>query len=645
MTVLLDPDGPVRAALPLKVYYGGYALGAPEWQLSSAGRLMELDLRSGRAPSAARIAVENAPAETEVRTGIGPDGAPGRPLVGPRNFGLHALVKVTAQPGQTEEVVFLGLVAAHGYDLGAERFVVEARDFRWLLEKIPVLGRQAYRPSSETYAFELAALPVFNAGGRADRYAAGDSIPAFAPPGSDVAGRWRRGDVWNYLRRYWNAAPAEGLISTAGWLDWPEAVEDGALGFLFEDDGESSPPELALGGLTLAGALDELLRGAGKLDWTLAPLAEGQAQLKVFSTLSPGESQRQVTLARGTPGGSARLLRPEVAGGELTLSADRIAARVRALGAPERYDVSFDTASGTLAPGWSSAHQAAWLALSEAERARQYPAVFARWVVPDDLDWTEVFDAQGEETVLGEERAREFGARLLSADGAVSGADGEPVRIRLQLWRSKDAGATWEPAPAGVAAAPLAGALGVELPAAARQELSRAPGAAPERWSWDGDDSPWDIRVTASLGADRRASFLAQKSDTGWPASERLVLESGFRFDARRKAWIPASGGHPVAEGGEPALFGAAAADPERDDRERLAAAAERRLSDLARPSWRGEVRLSALRADVAPGDWLVKLAGGGDRPDVEVRAAVRRLIWSVEDQTTAVGFGAEERP
>jgi hypothetical protein len=42
----------------------------------------------------------------------------------------------------------------------------------------------------------------------------------------------------------------------------------------------------------------------------------------------------------------------------------------------------------------------------------------------------------------------------------------------------------------------------------------------------------------------------------------------------------------------------------------------------------------------VAPGDWLVKLTGGGSRPDLEVRSAVRRVEWRAAEQLTAVGVG-----
>jgi len=633
----LDPNGPVRASAVVRVYSGGTDLAAPDWALAAGARLARLVRSSGREPSLALIVLENAPADTVVNTGIGPDGSDDCPLVEPAGFGLHTLVKVTVESGGAEVTAFLGLVAAHRYDLGAERFIVEARDYRWLLEKIPVLGREVYRPSSETYQFIPEALPVFNAAGAADRYAESMSLPAFAAAASGSAAHWQRGDAWNYLRYHWNVSPPEGWISTEDWLDWPEADPEGALGFLYEDSGAA--PELALGGLTLAAAVDRLVRGAGAYSWTLEYVGD-QARLVAFGTLQPGTGQRSLSLARGTPGGTVLTERPEVTGGELRLDAARTVARVRALGAPEAYDVSFDTLAGTLVPSWSSAHQAAWLALPEGERARAYPAVFSRWVVPDDLDWTEIFANSGEETACCEERARALGALLLSADAGTVGADGRPVRLGLQLWRSQDGGLSWEPPPAGVTATVLAGSPGIELSAGARQELVRSPGGAAECWSWDGQDSAHALRVTASLVADRRLARSEQRAGTPWPAGEAVLVAPQCRYQARRQAWVPAVEGLPAAEGGTPELFGQDAPDPIRDDGPALADLAAEALADLARPRLTGEILLPGLRADVAVGDWLVKLSGGGLRPDLEVRSAVRRVEWRAAEQLTAVSVG-----
>lgn len=643
VSIDLDPAGLVRSAAELRVYVGGTDPSAPDWRLAPApGSAVEsLVLRSGREPSSARISLEAGPDFARVFFGAGPDGAAGRALLEPEGFRLHSLVRVAALAGAAEETVFLGLVAAHRYDLAAERFTVECRDFRWLLEKVPVRGRRAAGAGGEEF-FQAAALPVFNAGGAPDRCALAGWPPAFAPPQAPWAARWKRGDVWNYLRRQFNAAPPAGLLSTAAYLEWPEAAPGGQFGFLFEAGGHAdAAPELALGGLSLAAALQALLGaggGAPGLDWTLEPAGD-KARLVAFRADAPDENRRALVLRRGAPGGELAAERPEVAGGAVTLDAGRMVTAARALGAPERYDATFDTLAGTLAPGWTAADQAAWLALPEAERARAFPDVFARWTLPAGFDWTKVFAAAGEEALFLEERGREFGALLLSADAAAPGAAGAPARLPLQVWRSTDGGASWEPPPGGVAAAPLAGECGVRLSPAARQALVRAPGGAAAPWSWDGSAGAWHLRVTASVAADRRPERLAAASPAGWPAGETLLVLPGCRCDARREAVIPAREGQPSA-GGEPALFGHGAPAALRDDGEQLAAAAARELADRARPALTAEVLVPGLRADVAPGDYLERLAGGGERPDLEVRAAVRRVEWRVAEQLTVISAG-----
>lgn len=580
---------------------------------------------------------------------LDPTGTTG-PVPTPDGWQRFDVVKLClAEPGADDEVCkYVGYLVDWTEDLETGIVTLHFEDHRCLLSRIVHRGAWwvdlTQTPVTRTWIEHF--VPEFNPRGKPNLYRYYDlnaTWLAFVDEASSAAVAWQRGIAWNYLRRYHSVE----LITTGdnpianvrNWLDWSEASSGGWGSTLFGDD--ASVPDLGQGGGDLCSILDALIRRRADCSWTLGyDGTSGRARFVLFGTGSDSltSEQQRVSFARGDVGDKPATGEPEVVGGRLTHSARRTALRQYGLGARKRFDVTLDTVAGTLEQGWTAADQAAWIALDDDERGKQYPHVFLRWVAAANLNWASTFGWAANLV-----RARQGGGELESGDYS------DPkVKIRMLVWRSTSAGApyTWERVPAELHCSPARGVLGVEFPQGAREEREWVPDDGEDFFTWDGNDGApavYQVRVTISVEADERVNAWNGGDFDEWPDLERMLIDDGYEYQARRDAYLLCDGsGNPVASGGTETLKGSGADDEIRDDTGKLSDACTRLASQRVRTTVEGSIRLRGLRGDLSVGDYVVKLVSGGDdgtRPDWNVEAPIRALTFDAlgQEPTTSV--------
>lgn len=543
-------------------------------------------------------------------SGLDSTGSPAGSIVRPEQAWMTDQVKIVHTPYGEESgtIVFRGLVTgvipAWRTESGAVHLVVS--DQRWLMQGAPIVGWRHYNPALEESSFLAAFLPVFNPNGKGNRCTVSGYETEIITPGWGASSAfWARGHVWNGLREHFlepEADPEDVINYLSHAIDWPELASDGDWAPLF--DADNVWPDMAIGGIYCDKALDLLVHKRGGHDWWLAPDGGNDLPVLTLYGTAPGTiaaSQTRVSFARGTAGQTVQQAEADVIGGGPSWDASRVALQVLGLGARKRYDLSFDTVAGSAGHGWLSEELTAWLGLSDAERRKQYKNVLRRFVVPLAMDWVSEFGWTA--NVLGEKLA---GAQLVSTDPGSSGSDGQPVRLRAQVWRSKDSGSTWEELPqtyGGIS--PIAGGLGIELAEAARDKF----------WTWDGDEGDpvvYDLRLTISVECEERLAVDPVKLEgTDWPRRDRLLLDDHFKYEARRKAYMNQVGGSPVLNGGTPDVLGPAADQVVRNDGDRMSLAMVNLADQLARLGREGDIVLSGFRPELKPGDVLEEITGG----------------------------------
>lgn len=620
------------------------------WSLSAELKCVSIRHRAGKTPSQAVLEICGKdtdplrPAGGYVAgTGLDANGAGQGAIVRPAACHLMEqvkIVKVTPAVDEDPEVeteLFRGIVTDIIPDWATERTQVVVSDWRWLLARTPILGWTYFYQVGEVdqHEFLLESLPIFNQGGRPDKYD-GDDVATYPAsicgPDHEDGAPWTRGDIWNGLRHhYQEEVPEDGggdqlIPATSHYLDWPAVAAAGHGGGLF---GSAIWQNLALGGKCLDQALELLLRQRAGYDWWVRPAAgeEELSVLELFGT-APGTiegAQSHVTLKRGTPYLSPKDSERDVLAGSPAWNADKVALEIVGLGAKKKFDLTFDTVAGTLIVDWDAIQEEAWCLLTPAEKRKQYRNVFSRYIVPEDLDWVTEFGWAA--NVL---RKRLAGTTLLSFDEATFGADGRPVRLRAQVWRSTSGGEpyTWEEISQEYGGCtPVANGLGIELAGAAREKF----------WSWDGNlETPTahEIRITITVEADERLSPAASAiSGAYWPRIQRLLLDEQFEYQARREAHMNADGDPlaPVLDGGTDTLFGDGNDDPIRDDGAKLAEAMGDMIDQLGRLGRSGAIKVSGLRTDLVPGVVLDDVTGGGaDRPSEPFDTVIRGVDWDL---------------
>lgn len=558
-----------------------------------------------------------------------------------------ALAPNSGSPAGAEEVLFVGYLVEWAEDLATGVVTMSWFDARLLMAWVILRGAWWWDETGETRVWIEDFLPEFNPRGKANLYRYWDQHPrklAFVDDGAASASPWQRGIAWNYLRRLYNVEPPPNMIDTRFWLDWPEASAEGYASGLFGGD-DSAVPDLGQAGHALAGMVDSLVSRRGDLSWTLGyDGASGRARPVLFGTGSGSlqTGQRRISFRRGTSQAGVSSAQAEVVGGRLRHTAARTATVLRGFGARKRFDLSFDTTGTTLEQGWTAADQAAWIALDDDERARKYPHVFTRFVVPTGTRWADVFGWAANLV-----RVRQAESELASLDGVLPG-----LRVRLLAWR-RVSGGDWEPVPERLQPRPCRGALGIEFPQDAREEVEIVPDAGEQWFTWNGNDtSPVvnHIRVTLCVEADERLTQANGGVIPGWPVIEKALVDEDYAYEARNNAWLNVDGAGLVTasgvgtgdpEDGGATLMGYEGDDVIRDDSGKLLDALTRLLSQRLRTSVEGPVKLKGLRA-IRPGDFVDRLVADGPlgtRPDYVIGAPVRSVDLDIVEQepTTTV--------
>jgi len=585
----------------------------------------------GQAPNALALARDLDPTGT-----IGP-------VPTPHGWQRLDAVKLCLAPSSAaaaagERCLYVGYLVEWTEDLATGAVDLAFADARWLLERIAHRGAWWWDETGEARVWIEPFLAEFNPRGKKNLYRYWAEHPAklaFVDEDAPSAVAWQRGLVWNYLRRLYNVSPPAGIPDTRNWFDWPESSAKGWGSGLWGDD-DGAVPGFGSAGDPVLDVMNRAVCRRGDLSWTLAyDGASGRARPVLFGTgvdsLQTG--QRRFALRRGEIGQSVSEAQTPVIGGRLRHTAEDTVLRQHGFGARKRLDISFDTVAGTLEPGWTTADETAWLLLDEDEAASQYPSVFLRWVVPAGTRWASSFGWAANLV-----RARQAEAELASLDGSDTRRP-----IRLLCWRKVGAG-DWERVPEEVQPRPCRGALGIEFPVGAREEREHIPDEGADFYTWDGAADDYHFRVTLSVEADELLAAWQGGDPDGWPLLERAMVDDGYEYHARREAYLNlGADGEPTADGpgtGAAAnagatLCGSAADDAFRDDSDRLADAVGRLASRRIRTTVDGSVELSGLRADLAVGDYLDRLEGGGatgTRPDWVIASALRGVELDFSD-------------
>ncbi len=668
-----------------------------DWTLISSLRLESLELKSGSTPSEALFSesvspetgtfkAQHVPPATETaETGNGQMGS----LFCGADVTENDLLKVEiegAGGGESYSPVFFGVVAEMKYDLGRAALLIRALDYRFFLQRTPVYGRLCHNPHTSPQEFFIrSGRTTFNADGEPDRGQSGalgssgaydthcfaaprynrdESTPGPVESGQVWADFWTLGHVWNYLREVYCAnTPGElGYLGDITFLDWPEASEEpsGELHFLFEEYGgkANTVRDLAITGLSLAEALDQLVRRAGPYDWTLVPNAGSGAEygIEVFSTV---DGLGTLDYEWGQVGQAVSVASPRVLGGELARrSLDRFD---RALGIGRRkvYEITLSTEDDTLVPGWDPDAQSDWVSGwaggDPGAASTDYQGVFLRWHAPDDLDWGAEFFGGAEAEGGGRSALR----TLLSwaqDEPAATGAASRRVRLRPIVWRKRTdiSGASWEKLPAQIALGLLPDVCGFQLGGSARNVGDGVAWPDDAPWSWDGNTgSPvtHEIRITLAVEADERVLAEVDNTPSGARAREHF-LDGGntFAHTLRSDAVIPTddgtTAGQPVldlpAGGGDATFSGVSTIVNETADLQDIL---DNRLAARDRAFVGGTLLLSGLAAGGSlpfPVGYRVgqlEVSASGDRPALDINACVGFARLDVRADTTTLGL------
>lgn len=651
----------------------GQSSGVP-WELRDDLRASHPLRTSGSTPSSCwlwsyRDASDTGPTHSaipgEARTTRLPGGTRDGTILSGFGLGEWYFVKVV----HGSRTVFLGLVTGQRWNRRECRVEVRCQDYRVLMRRRKNRGAFFGLLYNSGTPFIEDLGPHFNADGRPDCYTSsgGDRRPYFIIPGfnRDANGQvdtgtayadyWSPGDALNALREIWctNSTPAA-IDSLEAFIDWVRAGEDGQWAWLFTDP-ESNVDrrvmDLDCCGRDLGWAIDQVVAAAGPYDWTLDYVGD-RGVLRVYEIF---KFEDTVDFSLGTVGGTYQGDLPDVRDSNLELDWSDSYAKVRAVGARKKFDITLALvpggtpptvdASSTAVPFWTSGQQTAWLALADTnpEKASQaYPDVFLSFGAPDGTDWSTFSLGNYQEGV------RRVLPQLISEALGEAEAEDRPVKLGIRVWRKTSVGGSWELAPANIGVMPLPlgdGRVGVRLAEHARQAVPRTLGGAAETWTWNGNPaSPqlYDLRITLCVEADERLFMVAEEDtlSSRWPKGE-LYLMAGERYQwhLRRSCLLRWDGAKPVVSGGTDHEFGASAVDTVRDDTDEINLLAERRLVQVARPRLRGQVELIGLRPEIFPGYPVGSLTGGGGHPSMDIYSAVRSVEFDEDRQVTVLSF------
>lgn len=665
---------------PRAQFFGATAIpGAKTWTRVTNLKVESWKPTSGPTPAPATLRMDlqsadtslAAPLNIEVITDLGPRGTNGQVAVpkGWRRWDAVKLVSVknSSSDDESESCEYVGFMADWEIDLATGQISMYFEDWRRPAQGTLIWGERWYNTSTSQPVWLAKAIPIFNPKGKGNRYRYSDTAVdgrnlAFVDPEDGAAATWKRGHIWNYLRRVYGTNPetsdsAWPSASVLSFIDWPEAVANGFGKELFgvgASSYEAALPTWAIGGMSIVQGMDMLIRKRADLDWTSEyDGSTGRGRPRFYGTgattinTDAGKKSLRWSDVDKTPAQA----QPEVPAGRLRCTAEKTATRVRGLGARKLFDMTFKTTGGsdaTLEEDWTSANEVSWVTLMDGEdetASQKYPDVFRRWRVKSTIDWKTLFGWP-----VNIVRTRTGESYLQSFD-----AGDKALRIRCLVWRSKDSGATWEICPEEMRPMISDGKLGVEFPEGARHEREWSEFEDAEYWTWNGDTTTpaaYDMRVTICVEADERLGCWEGTQPADWPLLEQLLQDEGYQYRARRKAILRTLGGNVSRNGTtDSAEMGATSDDEIYNDtystsgsrvseETRLRSAVAALASQNGRVNWSGDINLKNLRIDLKVGDYLERLVAGGstgERPDLPLHTVVRSITFHVADGQEAV--------
>ena len=367
---------------------------------------------------------------------------------------------VAGTGGNEETTIFLGLINSWRMVGGqgvAPKLIMKAVDYRKAVNKMPnhgvVIGRDG--PTAEQSYWLKSGLAAFNVKGRPNRWTPIDETPVFCVPETDIPGEedeseptsaehWTLWHMFLYVRDVYDSEiefngrkPAEDLGS---WRTWFEEinVSDLAKERLSEDD--IAPAELDITGRSFGECLDLIFARANNVGWGVI-YSDDKPSIEVYAIDNLPESgittetERQYKIVPGVEG--------DVQSYDLGKEAGDRYSRAIVLGKPDRYQATFSTLNQydsdyRAVIDWDSADQTTFVAGAESDiKTARFPHVFLRYKVPEDFDWSELFDdVDGKPEPAYFKKSRPFLSTLLDIQANLYGTADQPVPLPIFIQRA-----------------------------------------------------------------------------------------------------------------------------------------------------------------------------------------------------------------
>jgi hypothetical protein len=210
--------------------------------------------------------------------------------------------------------------------------------------------------------------------------------------------------------------------------------------------------------------------------------------------------------------------------------------------------------------------------------------------------------------------------------------------LSVLAWRYKDS--AWEPAPDSVS---------VHLDADGAVLVQGHAEGEPDRWAEnENSGAAYPIRVTVAVEEEYRLTSASAVTDkpTGWPDLESVLDGQAYKYEARKKAYLPVDADdEPVMDDPDNTeILAPSSATEIASDQTGLTKAAKRTLLAASRPSLSGSIRVYALNWDLESGQFITSLTGGGSRPTLTINAVVQSITYDMtegqESMTLTLGGG-----
>jgi hypothetical protein len=517
----------------------------------------------------------------------------------------------------------------------------------------------SFRADSSDHVYLDKALPVFNIDGMKNQEMTdGNGVgqfehPDYAVNGTEYACYWRLGDILNYLRTLFTDSLYNHLLTTP-FLNWPEVTGDQWHFLNVEDAKEQIVMNLPLGGMTLAQAIDVIVRKAGK-EWSCNWNSNSSIyDLEIFS-VQDGIGE-QVSLDRGGIGTTLGSTPPAVIDGVVSYDWTGAASSMKIFTKPDEWEVSVaynpegllkDPVELTgyphnIEPAWDRTKELDYKLTEIAgyeDAVSVFGNVFTRWKFSDGNEWTDAFGGSGV-TPNTRTGPHEMLRTLLTKD-----SDGSPMMGRVYRYKNGNL----DPQPETVALKvngdgtfSITGYSRLDLPIPGTQSNPRYP-----RWLCSGvefdaigtantSNSNWVPRpfvLTIAVQADERYMGTAKDEalEGVWPEMEfspdPIQDANAIRFAALHT--VDASD---VPTEDNPVTSKTVNTDAPwylHDITSTTEQAAEKALRELSRPIVAGELHLPNPNWSLRPGVQVTTISGGGtpSLPTLQVYGVVSKVM------------------